>query len=516
MNFKEVLITVCLALVVTRAVEYFFFTSEKKRSEETMLSGESFVMQRGCRDIRPFNTEVDFIDRDTVPQAVKTEVITDHARLVFSTHGASLEQLDFLRARHGMQGDIITTIFPASTPDKERRCFLVGFDEATPYYYELFSRVDQDDRTVLSYKANYQGGVIEKVFTIFKSLHRIDMTIRLLSNKKNEQEGHLRIFLPAPVMLDIAAYDVTSGVMNDTQGSVVTSLRDSVENKGWIKPSVFGTENRYFVHTMINDPHFFAHRGYYSLYGTRGLCAIIESDQQRDQEAAWTLSFYCGPKEQAAMTPVDSRLARGLGISGILAPISQWLLKLLNYLYNYFGNYGIAIIMLTILMKIILLPFSYKSTEGMQKSAEVNRKLKYLQQKYKDDPERLARERIELIQREGMPGLAGCLPLLMQIPIFIALSRVLSTSIELYRAPFAIWSNLASPDPYYILPILIVVAMLVQSMTIDPKQRTAMLIPAFLFGAFSVSFSAGLCLYIAVSAILGVVQSTIQKRWQAA
>jgi YidC/Oxa1 family membrane protein insertase len=94
---------------------------------------------------------------------------------------------------------------------------------------------------------------------------------------------------------------------------------------------------------------------------------------------------------------------------------------------------------------------------------------------------------------------------------------VLSTSVEFYRAPFALWSNLAAPDPYYILPALIVVMMMLQAMTAaDPKQRTTMLIPAFIFGAFSISFSAGLCLYIAVSTFLGVVQTEIQKKWQAA
>jgi YidC/Oxa1 family membrane protein insertase len=514
MNFKEIVFAVCLAVVVTRGVEYFLFSPQKNVATDTRISGESFIVPQIRQ--HELNKEIDFIDVETVPHAIKTEVETDHAHLVFSTHGASLEQLDFKRVNHGAQGDIITTIFPVSAVEKEKRCFLVGFDGATPYYYTLSSRVDRDDRTVLTYSADFDGGRIEKTFTIFKLTYRIDMMIRLIPHKKSEHGLRPRIFFPAPIMPDIASYDVISGVMNDVDGSVVTAVRTALENKGWTAPAVFGAENRYFIHTMVHDPNQFAQRGYYSLTGVHGLSAIVEGPDV-EAESAWTVSFYCGPKEHDAIMAVDSRLAQTLGTSGILAPISNWLLRLLIDLYRYFGSYGVAIIILTILMKIVLLPFSYKSAQGLQKNAEVNHKLKYLQQKYKDNPERLAQERLELIQREGMPGIAGCLPLLLQLPIFVALSRVLSTSVEFYRAPFALWSNLAAPDPYYILPALIVVMMMLQAMTAaDPKQRTTMLIPAFIFGAFSISFSAGLCLYIAVSTFLGVVQTEIQKKWQAA
>lgn len=509
MNFKEILLTVCLALIVTRGVEYFFFSPEKIGTKESMLSGESYVVPQIRQN--ELNKEIDFIDQEIVPDAVKTQVETDHAHLLFSTHGASLERLDFKRTHHGVQGDIITTIFSSSSLEKEQRCLLVGFDGATPYYYTLSSRVDLQDRTKLTYRADYDAGRIEKIFTIFKSSYRIDMEVRLTPHAKSQHGLRPRIFFPAPVMSDIASYDLISGVMNDIQGSVVTNIRNSLENKGWTAPSVFGADNRYFVHTMIDDPNRFAQRGYYRLSGLQDLSAIIEGPDVKT-DSAWTLSFYFGPKEHAAMMAVDPRIAQTLGISGILSPVSRWLLKLLNDLYRYFGNYGIAIIVLTILIKLVLLPFSYKSSQGMQKNVEVNRKLKYLQQKYKDNPERLQQEKLELIQKEGMPGIASCLPLLMQLPIFFALSRVLSTSIELYRAPFALWSDLASPDPYYILPALIVIVMMAQSMTGDPKQRTTMLIPAFVFGALSISFSTGLCLYIAVSTVLGVLQTVIQKK----
>jgi YidC/Oxa1 family membrane protein insertase len=146
--------------------------------------------------------------------------------------------------------------------------------------------------------------------------------------------------------------------------------------------------------------------------------------------------------------------------------------------------------------------------------------LRYLQQKYKDQPETLALERAELIKKHGMPGLSGCLPLLLQLPIFIALSRVLSSAIELYNAPFIGWiHDLSAKDPYYILPLITALSMVIQSMLMpsnDPKQRISTLIMALVIGAVTANLAAGLSLYICMFTILGVVQTQLLKAFKRA
>jgi YidC/Oxa1 family membrane protein insertase len=190
---------------------------------------------------------------------------------------------------------------------------------------------------------------------------------------------------------------------------------------------------------------------------------------------------------------------------------------LLNFLYTFLGNYGWAIVALTVLTKLVLLPFSLSGAKSMKKHAEMQKKLKYLQQKYKDDPETLMRERADLVRKEGLSGLSGCLPILLQLPIFFALSRVLSSSIELYQAPFFGWiTDLSARDPYYILPILVALAMLLQATTVDAAQRMQLIIMALVFGAITANLSAGLCLYIFMSTLLGVVQAMIQQRCKVA
>jgi YidC/Oxa1 family membrane protein insertase len=152
-----------------------------------------------------------------------------------------------------------------------------------------------------------------------------------------------------------------------------------------------------------------------------------------------------------------------------------------------------------------------KKMQGMQK------KLAYIEQKYKHDPERLRKEKAELISKHGMPGLGGCLPLFAQLPIFFALSRVLTNSLELYKAPFLWVCDLSAPDPYYILPIVIALSMIFQGLSSgEGKQQFISLAMALVFGAFSARFSAGLCLYIIVGTLFFAIQTFLQEKMKKA
>lgn len=138
----------------------------------------------------------------------------------------------------------------------------------------------------------------------------------------------------------------------------------------------------------------------------------------------------------------------------------------------------------------------------------------YVRQRYKDDPERLKQEQAQLIAKHGLPGLSGCVPILLQLPIFWALSRVLSSSIDLYRASFLWIPDLASKDPWYILPILTTVSMIAMTRTTaDSKQQLTSIAIACVVGAVTTSLSAGLALYMFVQTFLSVVQAFIQKRF---
>jgi YidC/Oxa1 family membrane protein insertase len=276
---------------------------------------------------------------------------------------------------------------------------------------------------------------------------------------------------------------------------------------------LFGAENKYFVHALVDDANQFVQRAYYHT-AERKLFAIVEGPSIQDI-TTWQVGFYVGPNEEGFMTAVDPRLEQTLDYSGWLAPIAKAALAVLKWLYSYLHNYGLAIIVLTILMKLVLLPFTWHAERGNKQRQEFQKKLNYLQQKYKHDKELLARERADLIRKHGMPGLSGCLPLLLQIPVFFALNKVLSSALELYQAPFMLWiHDLSARDPYYVLPLLIVLTMLLQAFSVDSQQRFAVMAMALVFGAVATNFAAGLSLYIFVSTLLSVIQTMAQRQFK--
>ena len=144
------------------------------------------------------------------------------------------------------------------------------------------------------------------------------------------------------------------------------------------------------------------------------------------------------------------------------------------------GNWGVAIIIVTLLLKLIFYPLSEASGKSMAKMRALQPRIKNIQEQYKDDKEKLGRATMELYQREKVNPVSGCLPMVIQIPVFFAFYYVLVESVEMRQAPFALWLNdLSSPDPYYILPILMAGAMFVQQRlnptSPDPVQAKVMM-----------------------------------------
>lgn len=524
MKFKDLLLPISLALVTTWAIQYFFFGGSG--SADQCQSGASFTAPKTKRELKPRNTEIDFVDVSRTKEAVKTNVETKGARLVFSSDGASLERLEFKQISAGAGS--LTTIVPGSETEKENRAFLVAFEAKTPYFYDLVNRAETDDKIELIYQAPYEDGTIEKKFSVYKNTYKIDLEIHLKGQKGEVKSGEIRVIWPSPLVAALGNTDVISAISSDEKGSIIKVAATSLDiEQGRFAPSLFGTEDRYFVHAMVEDSNQFVDRAYYKTAEKGIITSIIEgpsfakpSEKPASQpESHWKLSFYFGPKEGETLAAVDPRLEQTLDYSGILAPISKFLLYILKLLYSFFKNFGWAIIALTILVKLILLPFTYKAEESMKQRAEFDKKLRYIQQKFKDNPELLARERAELVQKHGMPGLAGCLPLLLQLPIFVALSRVLSSSIELYHAPFLWIPDLSARDPYYILPILTALGMAAQALLTqgtDPKQRISTLVMALIIGAVTTTLASGLSLYICVFTLLGVIQSPLLRLFKRA
>ena len=220
--------------------------------------------------------------------------------------------------------------------------------------------------------------------------------------------------------------------------------------------------------------------------------------------------IYIGPKSTENLNKIDPLLPEVMDY-GIFGFISKPLLKLMKFLHGLFGNWGVAIIALTIIMRLLMLPFnvvSFKSARAMQK---IQPQLTAVREKYKNDPLAVNRETMALMKQNNANPLSSCLPMLIQIPIFFALWKTIGSSIEIYQQPFFGWiSDLSSYDRFFVLPILMGITMFFQQKltptTMDPMQAKILNYMPLLFSLFMISLPSGLTLYNFVSALFGVGQ----------
>lgn len=222
-------------------------------------------------------------------------------------------------------------------------------------------------------------------------------------------------------------------------------------------------------------------------------------------------TFYAGPKDQEQL----AKIANGLDLTvdyGMLWFISQPLFWLLQAIHGFVGNWGIAIIAITLLVKGVLFPLTKVQYESMAKMRNLKPKIDELQARYKDDRQKMGPAMMELYRKEKVNPMNGCLPMLIQLPIFLALYWVFVESVELRQAPFMLWiTDLSVKDPYYVLPVLYGISMFIMQkltpMTVtDPLQAKIMLWMPVAFSVFFLWFPSGLVLYWVVSNLVSLAQ----------
>jgi len=226
------------------------------------------------------------------------------------------------------------------------------------------------------------------------------------------------------------------------------------------------------------------------------------------------LHGYIGQKEYNTLKNIKPVLTNVIEY-GWFTFAAKPMFQLLSWLHGMFGNWGWSIIALTLIIRLILYPLTYKGMVSMQKIKELSPKLKEIKEKYKGDPQRLNAATMEMYKKHNANPLGGCLPMLLQIPVFYAIYRLLLNSVELQGAPWLLWVNdLSRMDHYYILPILMGASMLLQQkMTpqnfTDPMQEKIMKYLPVIFTFFFLRFPSGLVLYWFVNNLFSILQQFI-------
>jgi len=374
---------------------------------------------------------------------------------------------------------------------------------------------DNPSQTLILTYAGPSGIMIEKRLTFTNNDYKVDMTI-----VTKGLDGY-RLSLGTDFGLaDKVSKDASGrvGLVTLLDGKTITEKLGSIKGETQYAGTIewFGQADKYFTATM--------------LYGGAGIIAarrvsapkdvgdLLTTDltvKEKPEQHAFGL--YAGPKSYTLLQAYGHGLEQEVdyGWFGVLAKPMFWLLR---QFYAITNNYGVAIILLTIVVRILLFYPSLKSATAMEEMKKLQPQLTALREKYKKDPQRMNQEMMKLYKEHKVNPVGGCLPMLLQLPFFVALYNVLSVSIELRQSPFiSFWiKDLSVYDPYYILPILMGVSMILTmkmtSATPDPSQAKIMMFMNIAFIFLFAWLPAGLLLYITLSNVLSIVQQLYVRK----
>jgi YidC/Oxa1 family membrane protein insertase len=367
------------------------------------------------------------------------------------------------------------------------------------------------------------GATIIKRFTLRRSDYLIDVDY-IVDNKSNEAwQGALFAQIKrdrnAPIVSDENAMGLQpyTGGATFLPGTPYNKLEfDDIEEESYkekVDGGYIAMVQHYFVSAWV--PKGDALNTYQArylrqqdvfLFGFTSPIWRVESGQQSTQGA----QFYVGPKDQYRLEEISPGLDLTVDY-GFLWWLAQPLFFLLDTIHSMVGNWGIAIIGLTILVKTLLFPLSAAGFKSMAKMRKLQPEMARLKERFGDDKQKFSQAMMELYKKEGANPLGGCFPILLQMPVFLALYWALMESVELRQAPFILWiDDLSVMDPYFVLPILMGGSMfltqLMQPEPPDPMQAKVMKLMPIMFTFFFLWFPSGLVLYWLVNNILSAAQ----------
>ncbi|GKS68180.1 protein translocase subunit yidC [Nitrosomonas sp. PY1] len=383
---------------------------------------------------------------------------------------------------------------------------------------------DQDKLVVKLLAPEENGIKVAKIFTFHRNNYVIDVAFEI-TNQSDETIipfSYFQMLRDAnePSGSNTMIHSYTGPAMyTDADKFIKIKFSDLDKNKaeypanadnGWI-----AMLEHYFLAAWLPTQQ--SPREYYAKHlalnqYTAGVIAPVGAIEP-GQTKQISMSLYAGPQEQEKL----AELAPGLDLTvdyGWLTILAQPLFKLLSFYHSWVDNWGVAIILLTLTVKLLFFPLSAAGYRSMAKLRVVTPRLQKIREQYAGDRQRMHQVMMEFYKEEKINPMGGCLPILVQIPVFIALFWTLMSAVELRNAPFALWINdLSTPDPYYVLPLIMGISMWIQSKLsptpADPIQAKVMQIMPIAFSIFFFFFPSGLVLYSLCNNILSILQ-----QWQ--
>lgn len=365
-----------------------------------------------------------------------------------------------------------------------------------------------------------KGISVEKRFRFTRGSYKIELTQTVTNRSDISWRGaeYVQImresFVQERSMFDVDTYSFAGPIIYDGDKSEKLKRDDLIDDgayaitatNGWV-----GAIQHHFVTVVIPEPDTSQRfsvsvRGQISTASVIGPTVVVEPGQSH----SFQTTIFIGPKLQSQLEEIDSSLKLTVDY-GWLTIISQPLFWLLGKAFSLFGNWGVAIISVTVLIKLAFYKLTEASGRSMAKMRNLQPRIKALQERYKDDKQQQSQAMMDLYKREKVNPAAGCLPILIQMPFFLAFYWVLLESVEMRQAPFALWiTDLSTRDPLFILPLIMGAAMFFQQrlnpQVGDPVQVKVMQIMPVIFTVFFAFFPSGLVLYWVTNTLLSIAQ----------
>ena len=477
------------------------------------------------------------VEKEVVSTGQRIKIVTDLLEVEVDTKG----------------GDILRTVLRdyAITADRPEDKLVLLTDENINYYVAQSGLVSVNKTTAPSHNAIYSsektvyrlaegtdiidvplywedgnGVKVKKVLTFKRNDYVVDVKYYITAGEKNwSGSDYMQIVRSRPVESNGNAFirTYTGGVVYNEEIKYEKYDFDDIaeENLSYqLKDGWLAMIQHYFLAAWVpdtgKDNFYFSrynrNKDHYTI-GTRTSAIVIEAGQTGEISSRLVI----GPKLQYQL----EEIAPGLDLTvdyGVLTIFAKPLFWLLNAFHEIFGNWGWAIIFLTITVKAVFYKLSEMSYKSMAKMRKVAPRIKKMKEQYGEDRQAMSKAMMEMYKREKINPMGGCLPILVQMPVFISLYWVLLESVEIRHAPFALWlTNLTDKDPYFVLPVLMGISMFIQQKLnpapVDPIQQKVFQIMPFAFTIMFAFFPSGLVLYWVVNNILSIAQQyVITKR----
>jgi len=456
-------------------------------------------------------------------------VDTDRYRAVFSTLGARLKYFELKKYKLRPEPDSPNFAFVDVGPPRLATLRTMGLDglslsEDQSYHLQSpkkMIRLEEGESAQVVFQARTAAGLeVEKVFSF--SGDRYDFQLQV--NLANQGEGPVKGVFSLSLIKEWTDSEKSDrfdyiGPVTLVGDDVKTEKMKELEKSSPIfqKPVWSAFEDKYFIGAVVPL------KGSAEQVRIKKIPGSVENIFESPyltlgtgETASQSFLLYFGPRDLDVLKAVDHRLAEAIDF-GFFKIIAKPLLHVLKFFYSFVGNYGVAIILLTVIIKMLFWPLTQKSYTSMKSMQKLQPEMQRIRDKYKSDKERVNQEIMGLYKTHKVNPLGGCLPMLIQIPVFFALYKVLLGSIELRQAPFAFWlTDLSTKDPLYITPVIMGVTMFVQQRmtpsTMDSAQAKIFMAMPIVFTFMFLNFPSGLVIYWLVNNLLTIGQQYLINR----